>query len=190
MTDYKISNNLAPQESNAFSFNEEEQHFAYSDYKIEDWLAFVLFWLLAITVFSQFVSRYVFSAPLGWTEEVARYQLVCLGFIGACVGIRKNTHIFVALFHRWLPKQVSVNLYKVIAVCNVLFIAALAYFAWQIMPLLHIHKMASVALPISVLYGVIFASLLIMLLRSSQYLFSIFINPQQLCDQNSSASCD
>ncbi|MBU2869723.1 TRAP transporter small permease [Colwellia sp. E2M01] len=168
MTDYKTSNNEGTSEDD-FNF-EEDETFNYADYKIEDWLSFILFWLLALTVFSQFVSRYVFSAPLGWTEETARYQLVCLGFLGSCIGIRNNSHIFVSLFHRWLPEKISKIVFFLIAVFNVVFIASLAFFCYQIIPLLQIHKMASLPLSISVLYGIILGSLLIMLFRSCQYL--------------------
>lgn len=152
-------------------FQEHESPFNFADYKIEDWIAFILFWVLALTVFSQFVSRYVFSAPLGWTEEVARYQLICLGFIGGCMGVRKNSHIYVELFQRWMPNTLATWVRHLIAFLNTGFIALLAYFAWQMMPLLHIHQMASLPLPISILYGVIFAALLIMFIRSLLFLF-------------------
>lgn len=156
--------------------------FDVNEYRFEDWIAFILFWLLALTVFSQFVSRFVFSAPLGWTEEIARYQLIGLGFIGACMGIRKNSHIFVALFHRWMPKGLSITLFQLISVFNVGFIALLTYFAWQIIPLLHIHKMASIDVPISVLYGFVFASLLIMLVRSILFLMKAIKQPSILIE--------
>ncbi|MGJ8690984.1 MAG: TRAP transporter small permease [Thalassotalea sp.] len=177
MTDYKKSNNSAVASEHTLDFDiEEDESFNYSDYKIEDWLAFVLFWFLAFTVFAQFISRYVFEAPLGWTEEVARYQLVCLGFLGGCAGVRKNSHIFVSLFHRWMPANVSKILYKIIAITNTLFLMTLAYFAWQIIPLIHIHTMASLAIPISVLYGIILGSLVIMIIRSGQYLQQVLTN--------------
>jgi len=149
---------------------------------LDDKIAIALFWCLALVLTAQVLSRYLLNAPLGWTEEVARYQLICLGFIGACMGIRRNTHIFVALFHRWLPQKVSVLLYQCIAVFNVCFITALAFFAWQIIPKLQIHKMASLDLPISALYGFIFASLLIMLFRSIQFLITLLKNPEYLSE--------
>ncbi|MDU0355407.1 TRAP transporter small permease subunit [Paraglaciecola aquimarina] len=127
MTDYKTSDK--PTELDALEFDiEDDEPFSYADFRLEDWLAFALFWLLAITLFSQFLSRYVFASPLGWTEELARYQLVTLGFIGSCMGVRKNTHIFVSLFHRWMPSGLSVIIYRCIAVCNLVFLSALAYF--------------------------------------------------------------
>ncbi|WP_111977140.1 TRAP transporter small permease [Algibacillus agarilyticus] len=189
MNDYKTLNDPESQQVSDFH-HEDDEVFSYANYRIEDWIALILFWALALTVFSQFVSRYVFSAPLGWTEEVARYQLVCLGFIGGCMGIRNNSHIFVSLFHQWMPERLSVVIYKVIGCFNVVFIAMLAYSAWQIIPLLHIHKMASISLPISVLYGVVFASLLIMLLRSSQFLIQLF-NPSHTTNNTQApTSCD
>ncbi len=190
MTDYKQSNKFNQEEPSLFHMEEDEDNFSYDDYKMEDWIAFSIFWLLAFTVFSQFISRYVFAAPLGWTEELARYQLVCIGFIGACMGIRKNNHIFVALFHRYLPKKLSILLYKLIALFNVLFIATLAYFAWLMIPLLQIHKMASLNVPISVLYGFVFASLVIMALRSCQFLFNALTKPDFLLNQETTASYD
>lgn len=174
MTDYKTSNKSDETDTIVSDFHiEEDDHFSFSDYKIEDWLAFILFWLLAITVFSQFISRYVFESPLGWTEEIARYQLICLGFLGSCIGVRNNSHIFVSLFHRWFSAKLSHNIYRVIALCNVLFLSILAYFAWQIIPLLSIHKMASLPISISVLYGVVFGSLLILIFRSVQHFIKI-----------------
>ncbi|WP_394172889.1 TRAP transporter small permease [Thalassotalea litorea] len=194
MTDYKKSNNSAAENadsSTTLSFHQDDEPvFDYANFRFEDWIAFALFWLLAITVFSQFISRFIFAAPLGWTEEVARYQLICLGFMGACIGIRKNSHIFVALFHRWLPAKVSIRLYQIIATLNVLLIATLAYFAAQIMPQLHIHKMASLDVPISVLYGIVLASLLIMLGRSIQLLLNLLKQPNQLLEQSPSCNQD
>ncbi|MCF2946819.1 TRAP transporter small permease [Paraglaciecola aquimarina] len=175
MTDYKTSDNAGnTDEVDALNFDiEDDEPFAYADFRFEDWVAFVLFWLLAITLFSQFLSRYVFSSPLGWTEELARYQLVALGFIGACMGVRKNTHIFVSLFHRWMPQSLSTNIYRFIALCNLVFLCTLAYFAWQIIPLLEIHKMASLDVSVSVLYSVVFGGLLLMIFRGVQHLISV-----------------
>lgn len=157
MTDCKTSNET------------DDDQPSMAEYKFEDWLAFILFWALAITVFSQFLSRYVLSSPLGWTEELARYQLVCLGFLGSCIGIRNNSHIFVMLFHQWMPKAWSHFMYKVIAVFNLIILMFLAYFAWLIIPLIHIHKMASLDVPVSVLYGAVLGSLVIMVIRSGQH---------------------
>ena len=63
----------------------------------EDWIAFVLFWALALIVFLQFFTRYILNDSLAWTEEIARYGLMWLAFIGGAVVTRKKTQIAVEL---------------------------------------------------------------------------------------------
>src|ERR1700709_2325112 len=67
----------------------------------EDWIAFVLFWALAIIVFLQFFTRYIMNDSLSWTEEIARYGLMSLAFIGGAIVTRKKGH---------LPRQLVSNL--------------------------------------------------------------------------------
>src|SRR5258708_24403047 len=59
----------------------------------EDWLAFVIFWSLAFIVFLQFFTRYVLNDSLAWTEEIARYALMWIVFIGGAGVKRRHHHI-------------------------------------------------------------------------------------------------
>src|SRR6266581_1490791 len=63
----------------------------------EDWLVFAIFWGLAFIVFLQFFTRYVLNDSLAWTEEIARYGLMWVVFIGGAMVTRRNSHIAVEL---------------------------------------------------------------------------------------------
>src|SRR5262245_66352509 len=73
------------------------------EHHFEDWLAFSLFWALAGIVFLQFFTRYVLNDSLAWTEEIARYGLMALTFLGGAVVTRRNNQIAVALLPNLLP---------------------------------------------------------------------------------------
>ncbi len=75
-----------------------------SDLRWEDGIVLAVFWLLAVDVFLQFFTRYVLNNSLGWTEEIARYLLICVTFIGAVMAVRKRSHIAVEFLYRWVPR--------------------------------------------------------------------------------------
>lgn len=49
-------------------------------------------------VLAQVVSRYVFGRPLVWSEELARFTLVWLTFVGAAFVMAYRRHIVVSFF--------------------------------------------------------------------------------------------
>ncbi|MBU2887720.1 TRAP transporter small permease [Gilvimarinus agarilyticus] len=163
-------------EQNAFSEFEPEPESCLRDYKAEDWVALTAFSVLALTVFAQFFSRYVLGSSLGWTEEVSRYLMIAVGFLGAGMGVRKNTHIFVSLFVRLLPEAMAAKISIVCHVITSLFFCVLVVFALQIIPRIHIYVMASMPVPMSVLYIIVLIGLLVMFVRNVQ-------ETLQLCKQ-------
>ncbi|MBM3628694.1 MAG: TRAP transporter small permease subunit, partial [Alphaproteobacteria bacterium] len=80
---------------------------ALSDYAPEDWAAFAFFWALAFVVFLQFFSRYVLNDSVAWTEEIARYLLICVCFVGGGMAVRKTSHIHVEFLYVYLPRVLA-----------------------------------------------------------------------------------
>src|SRR5512139_1128944 len=108
-------------------FHATEEAIDLSRYGWEDWLTLAFFWLLALDVFYQFFTRYVLQDSAAWTEEIARYLLIVVCFVGASMGVRRNTHIHVEFLYRWLPGPVG----RSISTCvDVVRIAFLAYATW------------------------------------------------------------
>ncbi len=56
-------------------------------------LLVVLATLMVLTVTWQVTSRYVFRAPSSLTEEIARFQLIWLGVLGAVYTFRNRMHV-------------------------------------------------------------------------------------------------
>src|SRR4029079_11660784 len=99
----------------------------------EGWLALAIFWALGATVFYQFVTRYVFNDSAAWTEEVSRYMLIGVVFVGATIGVAKNLHIQVDFFSRNRPAALGLWLSRAVDVLRIAFFAAAAVLTVQMM---------------------------------------------------------
>lgn len=111
----------------------------------------VVFWLLAFVVFLQFFTRYVLNDSLGWTEEIARYLLIAVTFLGAIMAARKESHIAVELAFRYLPRGARLGLQIVIDAASFVFYAFMAWLCTGLAQNTR-QKMVSIAIPKSLLY--------------------------------------
>jgi TRAP-type transport system small permease protein len=135
----------------------------------EDWISFVIFWSLAFIVFLQFFTRYVLNDSLAWTEEIARYGLMWVTFIGGAVVTRKRSHIAVELLSNLLPAgRLRSILLAGVDIVTLCFIALLAYFSVTIVERMHYQRMTVFDVPMSVVYGGIAFGCFLMLGRQIQ----------------------
>jgi|tagenome__1003787_1003787.scaffolds.fasta_scaffold19656403_2 TRAP-type C4-dicarboxylate transport system permease small subunit len=135
-------------------------------YGAEDWIAFAIFWALAIIVFLQVFTRYVLNSSFAWTEEIARYLLISVTFIGGGIAVRKNSHIHVELLYLLLPKAAGRVLATLVDVLRIGFLIFLLWSGIRIYAVMQTQYMTVVEVPMSVLYGVVLAGIAIMLVRS------------------------
>jgi TRAP-type transport system small permease protein len=134
----------------------------------EDWLAFVVFWALAGIVFLQFFTRYVLNDSVSWTEEIARYGLIWVTFIGAAMVTRRNTHISVMLLPNVLSAGMARLLLGLLDLMVLGFFGLLAYFSVLIFQRMHVQRMTVVDLPMSYVYGAVALGCFLMLARQLQ----------------------
>lgn len=110
----------------------EEEAIDLSDVRLDDYLVLFVFWALAFVVFLQFFTRYVLNDSLGWTEEIARYLLIGVTFIGSVMAVRKGAHIAVELVYRWSGRGVARALRTFNDAVGVAFYVAMAWFTAQL----------------------------------------------------------
>ncbi len=132
----------------------------------EAWAALLLFWALGGVVFTQFFTRYALNNSAAWTEEIARYLLIGVVFVGASIGVAKNNHIQVDLLYRYLPAPVCRALAIAVDVVRVAFLAAMTFFTAQMMQKMGNYQMTIVDLPMNIVYSVVLFGFAAMTLRS------------------------
>ena len=139
-----------------------------SIYGWEDWVSFLLFWVLAIIVFYQVFTRYVMNNPAGWTEEIARYFLVAVVFIGASMSVRKNNHIHVDYFYRLMPRAMGRVVSTAVDIARCAFLGYAAWLTWLLIQRIGNQRMAIVDLPMGWVFGAMMFGFALMFLRSLQ----------------------
>ena len=139
-----------------------------SVYRFEDWISFAIFWVLAFVVFYQVFTRYAMNDPAGWTEEIARYLLVAVVFIGATMSVRRNNHIQVDVFYRFMPRLLARALSTLVDVVRCFFFGYATYLNWMLLERIGSQRMAIVDLPMGWVFGAMLFGFALMFVRSLQ----------------------
>ena len=148
-------------------FHAEDEAVDLSDTIAEGWIALAVFWLLGLTVFYQFVTRYVMNDSAAWTEEVARYMLIAVVFIGAAIGVAKNNQIQVDFFYRHMPRAMGHWLSRTVDVLRIAFFAAAVVMTIHMMQKIgNQTRMTIVDAPMNIVYGVVLLGFVALTFRS------------------------
>jgi len=82
--------------------------------KAMELLGVILMATICVTVFAGVVFRYGLHSPLGWVEEVARYALVWVTYVGTFLALRRARHLSIDVF----VKRASPMGQKVLAILS------------------------------------------------------------------------
>ena len=139
-----------------------------SHYTLEAWIAFGFFWLLALDVFYQFFTRYALNNSASWTEEIARYLLISMVFVGVSAAVRTSRHIHVDLVYRLIPRRAGRVLSTFVDAVKIAFFSFAAVLTWQMMEKMTNYKMTIIDLPMNYVYGVCMVGFAFCTVRSVQ----------------------
>ena len=150
-------------------FHAQDEAVDLSGTNAEAWVALGFFWILGLTVFYQFVTRYVMNDSAAWTEEIARYLLIATVFTGATIGVVKNNHIQVDFFYRYMPRVLARAMSTAVDLMRVAFFAtAVVLTLLMMLKLGGNSRMTMVDLPMNWVYGVCLLGFAAMAVRSAQ----------------------
>jgi TRAP-type C4-dicarboxylate transport system permease small subunit len=138
-------------------------------FNLADLPVMLFFWMLIIVVFWQFFTRYVLNDSPGWTEEIARYLLIMVGFIGSITAVRKGSHIFLEFIYRYLPAGLTKGLVMFADATCVIFYAYCAHLSFQVAMRLH-QTLVSIPIPKSYIYWTIGVCFILMACHSLLWL--------------------
>lgn len=155
-------------EKTADEFAVHEEPIDLSQYGFEDWVALAIFWALALVIFYQFFTRYALNDSASWTEEIARYLLIGVAFVGAAMNVRKNNHIHVDFVYRLIPRWAGRGMSMAVDVLRIAFFAYCVWLTYLLITKIGSSRMAIIDLPMGIVYGVVMFGFVLMTARAVQ----------------------
>lgn len=116
--------------------------------------------IISVFLFVQVVARFIFNTGTFWTDELARFSMVWIVFLGAAIATRENTLINVDLVESLYPKTKK-PLYIFQAFISLAFYVLLLIIGWETMGLVQAQRSPNMGISMSILYASIPISMII-----------------------------
>ncbi len=100
--------------------------------KIEEYTVCVGILVASMVLFVNVVMRYVFNHGLVWAEELARYSIVWIVFIGSSICVRRHLHLVVDAAIIRLSERNRSIMHIFACVCGTLFSLFLVYYGYRV----------------------------------------------------------
>ena len=124
---------------------------------VENWFLVLGLGATAIMTLVNVTLRYFFGMAIPWSEEVVRYLIIWISFIGMDIGVRDSKHLGVDYFVKLSGPKREIVLRTIIDIIGGGFALSLAYFGARLTLMLFQRGQLSPALqlPMGLFYLVI-----------------------------------
>jgi TRAP-type transport system small permease protein len=126
---------------------------------------FVMLAVMVLVISAAVFWRYVLNDSLSWSEELGRYLLVWISFLGASMGTYQAAHISISMVTERLPPRIRWVTELATDLMIVAFLAAIFYQGMKILPVMWVRIAPTLGIRMSVVYAVLPLSSAVMLLH-------------------------
>ncbi len=122
------------------------------------WVERSLFWLgftMALIVATQVFFRYALNHSLFWSEELARYLLVWLTFLGASAAYRRGAHPGIDLLYVRLPPPLKKAAALLSHLAALSLFAIMIYYGCQFAYFVRLQISPALAIPKWIIFSIV-----------------------------------
>jgi TRAP-type C4-dicarboxylate transport system permease small subunit len=108
--------------------------------------------VMTLVLFAQVVARYLFDSGLSWSEELARYTMIWVVYLGTAVVYRDNSHISVTALEESLSPKVRLYLKLFQKTVSLVFVGLIGWFASRTLELAALQSSPNMSIPMNYIY--------------------------------------
>ena len=131
----------------------------------------VLLSTLSIVTFSQVIARYIFQAPLSWSEELARFLLLWLAMMSAAYAFKIKAHFALRFTVNYLPRRIQKLISLFVSLLVIIFLLGFIYNSFKFVIGVRGHLAPALQIPMEIPYSACIVGGFLMLF----YVSKIFI---------------
>lgn len=108
--------------------------------------------IMTVLVFANVVMRYLAGISLPWVEELTRYMMIWMAYLGAGLALRAGAHVAVEVVQDALPARLTRLLRTAIAVAILGFLLAVAWYGFTYSQFTMRQSSPVLNLPLGIIY--------------------------------------
>ncbi|MDR7866080.1 MAG: TRAP transporter small permease [Sporomusaceae bacterium] len=136
--------------------------------KIVLWASIACFGVMTFCAGAQVLTRYLMSAPLEWTEEIARFMFIYIALLGSAICVKQMSHINVDLVLVRVSAKTQWTMKVFVAVTSMVFFAIMSWSGVEISAATMEQYAPATDLPMGYVYASVPISGLLMLIYSGE----------------------
>jgi len=140
---------------------------------VNRWIEHLLFGLglaMTIVVAAQVFSRYVLNQSLFWSEELARYLLIWLSFLGASVAYRRKAHPGIDTLVAKMPPLLRERFADAVHLVSLLLFGVMIFSGCRFAYFVRLQISPALYLPKWIVFSVIPASGFVLMIHGVNFL--------------------
>lgn len=118
-------------------------------------VAALFLFLMVILVFMKVVTRVLIQSSFPWTEELSRYLMIWITFLGASIAFKYAAHIGVDLIVDKLPRRLKIVFQVIASAACLVFFALLIVKGYELIGRSMIQSSPALNLPMGYVYAII-----------------------------------
>jgi len=120
--------------------------------KFLNFIIVAMFSCMSIAVFIQIIFRYLLHQPIYWSEEIPRFILIWLTFLGSAIAMKNHSHLSISLLTNRLAVQKRIWVQFFANLLSLLFISILVWGGIIITILTMPNRTAALQMPTGLVY--------------------------------------
>ena len=128
------------------------QHFERILVKINNFIVILMLMIMFVLVFINVITRYSMGFSMNWAEEVSRYLMIWIAYLGIGLAMREKRHASFQVLYDILPKKYVPYIKLLVSLIIIIFMIFLVVLGFQYSQFAMRNKTAVLRLPIGYIY--------------------------------------